>query len=52
MVGWPKKFPIMDFYLKSCRDVPIKGYVKNDLRLLDVGKQDTLAEAEQFLRTL
>lgn len=52
MVGWPVKFPIMDFYLKTCRDVPIKGYVKNDLRLLDVGKQDTLSEAEQFLKTL
>lgn len=52
MVGWPPKFPIMDFYLKICRDVPIKGYVKHDLRLLDVGKQDTLATAEQFLSSL
>lgn len=52
MAGWPEKFPIMDFYLKICRDVPVKGYVKNNLRLLDVGKQDTLAKAEQFLKTL
>lgn len=52
MEGWPDKFPIMDFYLNVCRDVPVKGYVKHDLRLLDVGKQDTLAEAEQFLNML
>jgi hypothetical protein len=26
--------------------------VKDDLRLLDVGKLDTLAEAEQFLTTM
>lgn len=43
------KFPIMDFYLKHCDKVRIEGYVKNDLRLMDVGKQETLKEAEAFL---
>ena len=42
----PDKFPIMDFYLKHCDKVRIEGYVKNDLRLMDVGKQETLKEAE------
>ena len=48
----PDKFPIMDFYLKHCDKVRIEGYVKNDLRLMDVGKQETLKEAEEFLKEL
>ena len=46
------KFPIMDFYLKHCDKVLIEGYVKNDLKLMDVGKQETLKEAEAFLKEL
>lgn len=45
----PDKFPIMDFYLKHCDKVRIEGYVKNDLLLMDVGKQETLRDAELFL---
>ena len=48
----PDKFPIMDFYLKHCDKVRIEGYVKNDLKLMDVGKQETLREAEAFLAEL
>ncbi len=48
----PEKFPIMDFYLRHCDKVSIEGYVKNDLRLMDVGKQETLREAENFLKEL
>ena len=48
----PDKFPIMDFYLKHCDKVRIEGYVKNDLKLMDVGKQETLKEAEAFLESL
>ena len=48
----PDKFPIMDFYLKHCDKVRIEGYVKNDLKLMDVGKQETLREAEKFLTEL
>ena len=48
----PDKFPIMDFYLKHCDKVRIEGYVKNDLKLMDVGKQETLKEAEAFLKSL
>ena len=48
----PDKFPIMDFYLKHCDKVRIEGYVKNDLKLMDVGKQETLKEAAKFLAEL
>ena len=42
----------MDFYLQNCDKVKIQGVVKENLRLMDVGKQETLAEAEDFLKTL
>lgn len=47
---FPDKFGIIDFYLKACATHSIKGYVKEDLKLLDVGKLDSLKEAEEFLR--
>ena len=49
MADWPDRFPIMDFYLKACGDHLIRGYEVHDLRLLDVGKLDTLEQAEKFL---
>ena len=50
MRHWPDKFGIIDFYLDICAKANIKGYVKDDLRLLDVGKLDTLHDAEAFVR--
>lgn len=47
---FPDKFGIIDFYLKACRKHNIRGFLKKDLKLLDVGKLDTLKEAEQFCR--
>ena len=47
---WPDKFSIIDFYLSICNREPIYGFVPADLRLMDVGKIDTLAEAEEFLK--
>lgn len=44
----PERFPIMDFYLKACNRYPIYAAVPQDLQLLDVGKLDTLAQAEQY----
>jgi len=49
MDEWPDRFPIMDFYLKVCGTHVIKGFEATDLRLMDVGKLDTLSEAEAFL---
>ena len=52
MAGYPAKFSIMDFYLEQCGKVPVIGYNKPNLKLMDVGKLDTLNEAERFLRQL
>lgn len=49
MEGWPDKFPIMDFYLQNAHKLHFYGYVKDDLQLMDVGKLDTLHEAEEFV---
>ena len=49
MDSFPDKFGIIDFYLKVCGQAVIKACVKPDLSLLDVGKLDTLAEAERFM---
>lgn len=52
MQQWPERFGIIDFYLSICQDVEIKGFIKSDLRLIDVGKMESLAQAEQFLKTI
>ena len=49
MDAWPDRFPIMDFYLSICADHRLMGYEAHDLRLLDVGKLDSLDQAEEFL---
>ena len=49
MEDWPDKFGIIDFYLDACRKADIRGCLKSDLRLLDVGKLDSLVEAEKFI---
>lgn len=52
MVEEPEKFPIMDFYLRHCGRLNIHGELAKNLRLIDVGKLDTLHEAEQFAASL
>lgn len=49
---FPDKFGIIDFYLSVCDRVVIRGCVKDNLRLMDVGKLDTLAEADDFVRDI
>lgn len=46
------KFPIMDFYLQYAKDLHFVGKVKNNLKLMDVGKLDTLAEADAVVKQL
>lgn len=46
---FPERFSIIDFYLKVCAEEPIYGYVQPNLRLMDVGKIDTLSDAEAFV---
>lgn len=52
MNDFPDKFGIIDFYLKACATHNIIGYVKTDLKLMDIGKLDTLAQADSFLSEL
>ena len=49
MDSWPESFPILDFYLTVCRDIPIKGVLNPGLKLIDVGKMATLGQASAFL---
>ncbi len=45
---YPKRFPIMDFYLMQCHRLNLHCCVKHDLQLVDVGKLSTLQAAEDF----
>ena len=49
MDSWPESFPILNFYLTVCRDIPIKGVLNPGLKLIDVGKMATLGQASAFL---
>ena len=51
MERFPDRFGIMDFYLSVCHRAQVVGVVKDDLRVLDVGKLDSLREAEKFVET-
>ena len=51
MERFPERFPIIDFYLSVCHRAPIVGLVKPDLQLMDVGKLETLHEADAFFET-
>lgn len=47
MQDWPDKFGITDFYIKSCRDLNIRGYVQQEsLELVDIGKIEVLKTLE------
>lgn len=48
METYPAKFSIIDFYLDQCLNHPIYGYEQANLQLLDVGKVDSLQQAEAF----
>ncbi|MEA4979505.1 MAG: nucleotidyltransferase family protein, partial [Petrimonas sp.] len=48
MQDFPDKFSIIDFYLFACSKEKIFGYIPNNLHLVDVGKINSIAEAEKF----
>ena len=52
MASYPEKFGIMDFYIRECGKANIIGHKAEDLRLMDVGKAETICEAEEFLKEL
>ena len=52
MKPYPDKFSITDFYIDQCREHVIKAFVPSDYRMMDIGKIDSLDEAERFAKTL
>lgn len=49
MSDWPERFSIIDFYLQHADKYKIYGYVQPGLQLIDVGKPETLQQAELLL---
>lgn len=45
----PERFSIIDFYLRWCQEHSFVGFCQKDLRLIDVGKLDTLRMADNVL---
>lgn len=50
MNGFPDKFSIIDFYLSIAAKTTIKAYPASDLEMIDVGKIQSLKDAEAFLQ--
>lgn len=46
------RFPIIDFYLSVCAKYPVYAVVADDLQMIDVGKLDTLEQAERLSQSL
>lgn len=51
MESWEGKFSIIDFYLGVCDKVDVKGCVIEGMRILDVGKLDSIGAAEEFVKS-
>ncbi len=49
MEHFPQKFSMIDVYLQSLAQHTLRGYVPEGFRMMDVGKIDTLDQAERFL---
>ena len=52
MDRFPDRFSIIDFYLSVCHRAAVYGCTRDDLRLMDVGKAETIGQAEEFLRSI
>lgn len=50
--GMEGRFSIVDFYLRAAAEHPIYGYVPDGLRIVDVGKLDSLEAAAALVRGL
>ena len=51
-LGFGERFSIVDFYLKACAEFPVYGVVPPDFTMVDVGKKETLSEAERVCETI
>lgn len=47
---WTGKFSIIPFYLSVCQSAHIQGYPLQGFRWFDIGKPETLAEAEEYYK--
>ena len=45
-LGFGERFSIMDFYIQACADYPVYAVVPPDFKMVDVGKFDSLPDAE------
>lgn len=52
MEDWPDAFSVIDFYLEQARKYPVYGKLQNGLKMIDVGKIETLEEARRFYSTM
>lgn len=43
------KYSVMDYFLNPLRKMPVTGIEQNNLKLLDIGKPETLIQASGFL---
>lgn len=50
MEEWTGKFSIINFYLSICARTNIHAYPADNLRLIDVGKPEALAKAEDWMK--
>lgn len=50
MEEWTGKFQIIQFYLSICAKTTISAYKAPNLRLLDIGKPETLTNAETWIK--
>lgn len=50
MSDFPDKFSIIDLYLKVMQKENITAYAPSDFAMLDVGKTETLAAADRFVK--
>lgn len=46
------KYSIIDYYLSMCHKMAVQCFVKEDLKLIDIGKPETLEKADEFLSNL
>lgn len=49
MESWPERFSITDFYIKEAERHPIYGIAAPNLKIIDIGTPETLAEAERIV---
>lgn len=50
MEHYPDKFPIMDFYISECNEMKFNAEVDPELHLIDVGKLNSIEEAERMMK--